>query len=183
MVVHHPEVFSCDSTINLKQIVSNVLKSMKSPRSQLSKSAIMCMSDIIHTLGDQVIDLLDVEGLKRPGESILYQLLLKASANDKKFVVDEAKAALVEVATSLGIGPVALLLMPYVKEHKNPKIRGHAASTLALAVEHAHNVGDVITLLNENGLVQLSGSLLTDKSTEAREAARIILREIKVSER
>ena len=56
--------------------------------------AIMCICDLVAVAGDEVLPLLDVGGAIAPGTSVLNQLLLKATSNDKRFVVDEATHAL-----------------------------------------------------------------------------------------
>ena len=55
---------------------------------------LMCISDMVITFGDEVMPLLDEGGAEKPAGSVLNQLLLKATSNDKRFVVDEATRAL-----------------------------------------------------------------------------------------
>ena len=88
----------------------------------LVQTAIMAATDIISTYRDEIVPVLNVGGMEKPANSLLSQLLLKASSNDKKFVIDEAKAAL--RAMSSNLAPLKLLthILPQT-QHKNPKVR------------------------------------------------------------
>jgi hypothetical protein len=85
------------------------------------QSAIMAVADIVEGFGDDILPHLDVGGVGNPAGSLLYQLLLKGSSNDKRFVIEEAKRAL--TLTADYVGPVSLLdlLLPYAA-HKSPKV-------------------------------------------------------------
>lgn len=60
--------------------------------------AIMCISDLVQAFGDDMVALLDVGGAASPVNSLLSQLLLKATSNDKRFVVEEALRSLEIIA-------------------------------------------------------------------------------------
>ena len=76
---------------------------------------------MIRTFQDSILPYLSIGGTQKPATSLLSQLLLKGSSNDKRFVIEEAKAALQAVAQS--IAPLSLLplLLPQV-QHKSPKV-------------------------------------------------------------
>ena len=81
----------------------------------------MCATDIISSYRDDLVPLLNVGGAEKPATSLLAQLLLKGSSNDKRFVIEEAKTALKSVADN--ISPATLLphILPQT-QHKNPKV-------------------------------------------------------------
>jgi hypothetical protein len=54
----------------------------------------MAVSDLYITYGDALLPLSDVGGQAKPMTSMLAQILLKCSSNDKKFVIEEAQRAL-----------------------------------------------------------------------------------------
>lgn len=85
------------------------------------QTAIMSAADIVQVYKDRIEPHLDVGGHKRPAESLLYQLLLKGSSNDKKFVIEEAKKTLTSIAEN--VSPMLLLnhVTPYAA-HKSPKV-------------------------------------------------------------
>jgi len=85
------------------------------------QSAIMAVADIVEAFGDDVLPHLDVGGVGNPGDSLLYQLLLKGSSNDKRFVIEEAKRALALTAGCIAPMPLLDLLLPYAA-HKSPKV-------------------------------------------------------------
>ena len=82
----------------------------------------MAAADVVRTYKDSIEPYLNLGGPAKPAESLLYQLLLKGSSNDKKFVVEEAKTTLNSIAE--GISPMLLLdhTLPYA-DHKSPKVR------------------------------------------------------------
>ena len=81
----------------------------------------MSVADIVQTFGDDVLPYLDMGGAASPTSSILSQLLLKGSSNDKRFVIEETQRALQVTADS--VSPLKLLdrLLPYAV-HKSPKV-------------------------------------------------------------
>ena len=66
-----------------------------------TQTAIMCATDIISSYRDDLVPLLNVGGAEKPATSLLAQLLLKGSSNDKRFVIEEAKTALKSVADNI----------------------------------------------------------------------------------
>ncbi|XP_020265476.1 uncharacterized protein LOC109841033 [Asparagus officinalis] len=96
----------------LGDVIPLLVKSLKSPRSAVCKTAIMTSADIFKVYGDSIVDSLDL---------MLVQLLLKAS-QDKRFVCEAAVTALISMTT--WVSPSLLLpkLLPYLK-NKNPRIR------------------------------------------------------------
>lgn len=57
----------------------------------------MCAADLFRVYSSAMVPLMDAGGVKRPGDSLLAQLLLKASSNDKLFVIEEVRLALLVV--------------------------------------------------------------------------------------
>ncbi|CAG9459977.1 unnamed protein product [Pedinophyceae sp. YPF-701] len=97
LVAHH----RAEVQDRVPELLRLVLKSLRSPRSQLCKAAVMCAGDFFDAFEDEVAGEVDKGGVARPAESIVHQLLIKATSNDKKFVSEEAKAALAELARTL----------------------------------------------------------------------------------
>ena len=58
------------------------------------QTAIMAVADLYLSYGDALLPHTDVGGQAKPLTSLLAQVLLKASSNDKKFVIEEAQRAL-----------------------------------------------------------------------------------------
>ncbi len=54
----------------------------------------MTVTDLYVSFGDTLLPLTDLGGPAKPVNSILAQILLKCSSNDKKFVIEEAQRAL-----------------------------------------------------------------------------------------
>ncbi|XP_015064007.1 uncharacterized protein LOC107009221 isoform X1 [Solanum pennellii] len=140
-------------------VISLVVKSLKSPRSAVCKTAIMTSADIFKAYCDSVVDLID---------PLLVQLLLKSS-QDKRFVCEAAEKALISMTT--WVSPVLLLakLQPYLK-NKNPRIRAKASMCISRSVPHLGSDG--IKAYGIEKLIQLAASQLSDKLPESREAAR-----------
>ena len=84
------------------------------------QTAILCCTDFFRILRDGILPYLDMGGPQQPQSSLLLQLLLKASSNDKRFVVEEAQRALQVLAESLDPSQLLNRLMPYTA-HRNPK--------------------------------------------------------------
>ena len=75
-------------------MVPLVLKSVRSLRSAVCKSAILATADLYLSFGDALLPHTDVGGAAKPMGSVLAQILLKCASNDKRFVIDEALIAL-----------------------------------------------------------------------------------------
>lgn len=58
------------------------------------QTAIMAVADVYTTYGDLLLPHTDVGGQLKPTTSLLAQMLLKCSSNDKKFVIEEAQRAM-----------------------------------------------------------------------------------------
>lgn len=54
----------------------------------------MAVADLYISYGNVLLPLTDVGGQAKPMTSVLAQVLLKCSSNDKKFVIEEAQRAL-----------------------------------------------------------------------------------------
>ncbi|XP_078431391.1 uncharacterized protein LOC144703158 [Wolffia australiana] len=145
----------------LSSVVPMIVKSLKSPRSAVCKTAVMASADLFKVYGDQLVDLLD---------PLLLQLLLR-SFQDKKFVSDAAERALVSMTTR--ISPFQLLpkLQPYLK-HRNPRIRAKASFCFCRSVPHLGNEG--IRSYGMEKLIHVAAAQLTDQLPESREAARTL---------
>nr|DAD34616.1 TPA_asm: hypothetical protein HUJ06_005256 [Nelumbo nucifera] len=107
----------------LENVILLIVKSLKSPRSAICKTAIMTSEDIFNAYNDHIIDSVD---------PLLVQLLLKSS-QDKRFVCEAAEKALIAMTT--WVSPALLLpkLHPYLK-HKNPRIRAKASMCFCQSV-------------------------------------------------
>ncbi|KAF7819609.1 TOG array regulator of axonemal microtubules protein 1-like [Senna tora] len=149
----------------LGDVITFVVKSLKSPRSAVCKTAIMTSADIFSAYNDLMIDFLD---------PMLVQLLLKSS-QDKRFVCEAAERALVAMTT--WISPISLLpkLQPYFK-NKNPRIRAKASMCFSRSVPRLGAEG--IKAYGIDKLIQVAASQLSDQLPESREAARTLLLEL-----
>lgn len=58
------------------------------------QTAIMAVADLYQRFGDALLPATDVGGAAKPLTSMLAQVLLKCSSNDKKFVIEEAQRAM-----------------------------------------------------------------------------------------
>lgn len=171
LAVHHKE--ECQPMLD--KIVSAVVKLIKSPRSSVCKTSLMCCTDLFAAFKDDLLDLMDVGGASRPASSLLCQLFLRA-ANDKQFVIEEAQRTLAAVAVNLSVMAGLEKAIPYLK-HRNPKVRGKAATLFAALVSRMNN-SDV----NEYGLEKLLGlaaAIVSDNTPDARQGARKVLSIIK----
>ncbi|KAJ8630435.1 hypothetical protein MRB53_023758 [Persea americana] len=149
----------------LGNVVTLIVKSLKSPRSAVCKTAIMTSADILKVYSDHIIDSLD---------PMLVQLLLKSS-QDKRFVCEAAERTLITMTT--WISPSLLLpkLQPYLK-HKNPRIRAKASMCICRSVPRLGMDG--INAYGIDKLIQIAASQLSDQLPESREAARTLALEL-----
>ena len=132
----------------------------------------MCVADLFSVFGSSMVPHMDLGSLTRPANSLLLQLLLKASSNDKRFVIEEVQLSLRTMAES--VDPAASLdrLLPYAA-HRNPKVRAQVAIVLT-AVAQQMTSEDLAQYGNDR-LLKVSGALVTDNTPEARTAARELL--------
>lgn len=75
------------------------------------QTAIMAVADLYITFGDKLLPATDAGGLAKPMTSMLAQVLLKASSNDKKFVIEEAQKTLQVWSASLALASCANYLL------------------------------------------------------------------------
>ena len=153
----------------LPQAAPSVIKSAKSLRSTLSKTAIMTLRDLYLSCPDVMLPLTDIGGPAQPLTSALAQLLLKAASNDKKFVIEEAQRTIITMAEKLPHVEFLALLIPYT-EHKNMIVRGKAASVAATTIERfsptdIHAYGFTV-------LLNTTARLISDNTPEARDGAK-----------
>lgn len=163
--VHHSSILQP----RLDQAMPLVLKHIKSLRSSVCKTALLCLSDLFVDFGDRLIPLLDVGGMERPATSMLCQLLLKASSNDKKFVIEEAERCLGGMCKHLSPAPLLPLVLPYI-QHRVPMVRGNAGACVATVISQSVSSGSDLA-----SHLRTAGRLVTDKTPMAREAARSII--------
>ena len=142
------------------------------------QTAVICVADLFSAFGDKMIPLLDNGTMTRPANSLLLQLLLKASSNDKRFVLDEVQHTLTVMAKS--IDPSACLdrLLPYAA-HRNPKVRAQVAIVLTAAAQQMSP--EDLAHYGSDKLLKISGSLVTDNTPDARNAARELLGLLRIS--
>ncbi|WOK96634.1 hypothetical protein Cni_G05341 [Canna indica] len=149
----------------LGSVIPLIVKSLKSPRSAVCKTAIMASADIFKAYNDKVVDSVD---------PLLVQLLLKSS-QDKRFVCEAAVAALIAMTTS--VSPMLLLpkLLPNLT-NKNPRIRAKASMCISRSVPRLGMEG--IKAYGIDKLIQIAASQLSDQLPESREAARTLAMEL-----
>lgn len=167
--IHHTEELEA----RLDKAVPLVLNQVKSLRSSVCKTALLCLTDLIHDLGDALLPSLDGGGMSQPAGSLLCQLLLKASSNDKRFVIEEADRCLRELCGQLSPAELQPLFTPYV-QHRNPRVRANAGSCMALILHRLGSKG-ILAGCGLAGHLRSAGYLITDKTPQAREAARAIV--------
>ena len=95
------------------------------------QTAVMCVADLCSVFGNSLMPYIDTGSLSRPANSLLLQLLLKASSNDKRFVIDEVQLSLRTLAKSVDSAALLDRLLPYTA-HRNPKVRAQVAIVLAV---------------------------------------------------
>jgi len=171
LTVHHPD----ECLPLLPTLVPAVLKLFKNPRSSVCKTAVLCLADMVHFLRDDMIPHLDVGGPSRPATSVLCQLLLK-SCSDKHFVAEEVQKVLTALGKELNVVKLTWLLIPYASQHRNPNVRGKAGTSLAAVVERM--TSDAWKEIGLATLLKTAAVLVTDRTPDAREAARIIILKI-----
>jgi hypothetical protein len=105
----------------LETLVPLLVKSVKDPRSDVCKTALMTCTDIFKANGDLMVNSID---------PLLVQLILTAS-QDKCFVCEVATAALTSLTS--WIFPLLLkpIMLPYLK-NKNPGIRPKASRCVSV---------------------------------------------------
>ena len=167
--VHHASALQP----RLHEAVPLVVQQVKSLRSSVCKTSLLCVSDLVTDFGDDILPSLDIGGASKPSTSLLCQLLLKAASKDKKFVIEEAERALRCICESLGPADLYPLLPPYLK-HKNQKVRGAAAGCAASVLGRMSD-HELARDGGLSGLLETMGPLVSDKTKEAREASRQIL--------
>ncbi|XAR51851.1 hypothetical protein NMG60_11006613 [Bertholletia excelsa] len=164
--VRRLSIFHKEAMLSLvENVIPLIVKSLKSPRSAVCKTAIMTSADIFSAYNDHIIDSLD---------PLLVQLLLKSS-QDKRFVCEAAERALISMTT--WISPILLLpkLQPYLK-NRNPRIRAKASMCFCRSVPRLGMEG--IKAYGIDTLIQIAASQLSDQLPESREAARTLLLEL-----
>ena len=159
----------------LARFMPFVCKSLKSPRSSLCKTAIMSINDMFFALSDAMLFWLVRDDRGRECKQSLLMVLLQKSAQDKRFVADEAVTALTTMSQKLSPLPLMRILQPCL-HCPNPRIRSvamiHLAATASrLSAEDVRAFGFV-------GLVRDGGKLLTDKLPDARSAARALIEQM-----
>ena len=166
--IHH----ATDLRQHLPTALPLLLKHVKSLRSSVCKTALLCLTDLSQDFGDELLPFVDAGGMGSPTSSLLAQLLLKASSNDKRFVIEEAERCLRELCAHMSACIFHPMLLPYV-QHRNPKVRGNAGACVASVLPRLD-----LKALPSGGLathLKSAGDLIADKTPQAREAARSIL--------
>ncbi|GMH40929.1 hypothetical protein BSKO_08833 [Bryopsis sp. KO-2023] len=165
LIVHHTSLCRPE----LERLMAGVLKLAKSPRSSISKTAVMCCCNLFETFGDEVIPWIDIGGPTKPANSMVSQLLLKAGSNDKQFVVEEVQRSLTAMAKCLSPISIIEMLVPYTK-HRSPKVRGKAAVYLTVSTEEMD--GDSVQEFKLERLLGIAGGLIKDNTPDARDSAK-----------
>lgn len=173
LVVHHTDL----AKSKLESLMTGILKLVKSPRSSISKTAVMCCCNLFECMGDSVLAFIDVGGPAKPTNSLVSQLLLKASSNDKQFVVEETHRTLMAMAQCLSSISVIDLLVPYTK-HKSPKVRGKAAIYLTNAINEMDS--EKMQDFKLERLLEIAGNLIKDNTQDARNSAKKLARSVQI---
>ncbi|ESQ50685.1 hypothetical protein EUTSA_v10022803mg [Eutrema salsugineum] len=151
--VRRLSIFHKEETLHMvEKVIPLVVKSLKNPRSAVSKTACMTSADIFSSYNDQIIDQLDL---------LTSGLFVR---QPKKHLTTH-------------VSPTLLLpkLQPCLK-NKNPRIRAKASMCFSRSVPRLGIEG-----IREYGiekLVQAAASQLSDQLPESREAARTVLLEL-----
>ena len=136
------------------------------------QTAVMCVADLFAVFGNAMVPFMDTGCLTRPANSLLLQLLLKASSNDKRFVIEEVQLSLTTMAKSVDPAVSLDRLLPYAA-HRNPKVRAQVATVLAAAAQQM--APEDLAQYGNDQLLRVAGDLVTDNTPDARTAAREIL--------
>lgn len=170
--VYYPPQIALTPTLTpprSEAIIKGVLKSVKSPRSQLCKAAVLAVADLLHSLKGTALPYFDIGGPSKPATSLLSSLLIKG-VTDKKFVQEAVTETLSELPTlpRLDIALVLPQLLAYTA-HKNPKVRAYVAATCVGCVQNGGTeaVGGELVEVLKAGV-----RLVVDKTPEARDAGR-----------
>ena len=177
LVAHHG--VECDSLLNehSARIFPAVIKAIKSPRSNVSKSAIMTVRDLFELSPQRMGAELQEDPALKNMNGLLMVLLTKAASNDKKFVVDEAVGALDCMCDSIEASIVLKPILSGSTEHKNPKVRGRCFVLLRSLIVNSRDLDDLLS--GEGALVSIVAACdrgTTDNTPEARECAREVMR-------
>ena len=187
---------ACDGLLssNGAVVFPAIVKGIKSPRSNVSKSAIMTVRDLVELVPGRTGEELGKDAGLADVNGLLSVLLTKAASNDKKFVVDEAVGALDVMCRSVdGLeaehpGAVLSPVLVGTTEHKNPKVRGRCFVMLQTLMETGGEFSDGefspgVTcsrlLKGDEGVLRrvivACDRGITDNTPEAREGARAVL--------
>ena len=175
LVVFHDELLPTHTPTLLQKIV---FPSIKSSRSAVSKSSMLAFNDVMGLAweGRQLRNVaLDEGGLATPGTSFVHQFLLKAAGKDR-FLMQEAIQSLLCVAAAIPLAYFIDMLVPYGRDHRNPRIRAKAAKVVAAAVACAGP--EAVGACNLVELVVFAADILSDREQESRDAARSVLRAV-----
>eukprot|EP00210_Caulerpa_lentillifera_P008562 g8167.t1 len=106
---------------------------------------------------------------------VFMELFLK-STTDKQFVVEEVQKTLKVIGERLSTDKTVDLLVPYT-QHKNQKIRGKAGLVLVNVVHRIQDFEFTDPVLIK--LLQVAANLITDKTPDAREAAKHLISKLR----
>uniref|UniRef100_A0A7R9SVI8 TOG domain-containing protein n=1 Tax=Polyblepharides amylifera TaxID=1486889 RepID=A0A7R9SVI8_9CHLO len=153
----------------LEAIILLVFNSVKNLRSAVQKSALICLCDLVNSYGDEILNLLAAQ-TANPSPILL---LLQRSAQDKRFVADEAQKLLQLLGASCSADLTRESFFPYAS-HKSPKVRAEAAKMLNLSLMKMYECGSVEEMMSTcfQSLLKLTGTLISDSQPAARNAAQ-----------
>lgn len=166
LAAYHPG--ECHELVGVA--LPSIVRGIKSPRSALSKSAIITSRDLFMCLPETMASY--VESVE--SGSLLTQLLLKAASLDKRFVVEEAVKSLEQMALSVNPQVTAKSLIS-LASHKNPKVRGRCYSILLLVIQSDAWTPGTAVEVGLDGLVRVCAEGTNDNTAEARDSSRRIL--------
>mmetsp|Transcript_8667 Transcript_8667/g.31958 ORF Transcript_8667/g.31958 Transcript_8667/m.31958 type:complete len:324 (+) Transcript_8667:164-1135(+) len=157
---------------SLAEFTPLVTKCVKSPRSSLSRAALMAASNLapLYSLPPASEGVGDVPGTSLELAVPLVGELLGKAANAKRFLGEIAEASLMSFCASPAHRKVLdLLLLPKVK-HNSPKVR----AKVAICIEHVLSAMSAEEIGVEE-MLPLAATLQSDKDPEARQAAAKML--------
>jgi len=172
LTVHHQAALQPQ----LEEAIPLAFANVRNLRSAVQKSALMALQDVVTAYHDAVVAPLSA------GKPPNFLQLLQRSAQDKRFVADEAQRLLQLMAEGCAPGLFLEAVLPFA-ENKSPKVRTEAAKTLKMVVYQMHTKegNQAVKDACFPRVLKLTGKLLVDAQPGARSAAQELalkLREI-----
>jgi len=165
---HHPGLLRS----GMEAVVRLVGEHVRSRRSGVSKSALLCVSDLAHFCGPDM-DAAMFPATAREDEAprqvdVVLEVVTK-SVDVNKFIAAAADAALAEVAATCDFGRIRAHLAGMVEKHRNFKVRAKAGEVMATAAAGSGGAGaDAV-----KAMLSVAARLLADKAPGRTAAKRL----------